>query len=236
MQAAVFFSRDRAAILGKNAAAWYDSKESACPEARIQLSPSIPIEVSRLNQRLKYPYEFIGEILITQDQIEERVSEIGAQITNDYQNSEKLMLLGLLRGSVMFMTDLMRNVRRPMTMDFMLVSSYAGSESTGFVRIDSDHKSSIAGWDVIIVDDIVDTGVTLYTIKKLLQDRNPRSLKICSLLDKTSRHKVDLTIDYCGFEIPDYFVVGYGLDIDEKGRNLPYIASVDLEKYRQLYG
>lgn len=189
-----------------------------------------------MNQRLKYPYEFIGEILITQDQIEERVSEIGAQITNDYQNSEKLMLLGLLRGSVMLMTDLMRSIRRPMTMDFMLVSSYAGSESTGFVRIDSDHKSSIAGWDVIIVDDIVDTGVTLYTIKKLLQDRNPRSLKICSLLDKTARHKVDLSIDYCGFEIPDYFVVGYGLDIDEKGRNLPYIASVDLEKYHQLYG
>lgn len=189
-----------------------------------------------MNQRLKYPYEFIGEILITQDQIEERVSEIGAQITEDYQNSEKLMLLGLLRGSVMLMTDLMRSIRRPMTMDFMLVSSYSGTDSSGFVRIDSDHKSSIAGWDVIIVDDIVDTGVTLYTIQKLLLNRNPRSLKICTLLDKTARHKVDLAIDYCGFEIPDYFVVGYGLDIDEKGRNLPYIASVDLNKYHQLYG
>ncbi len=86
------------------------------------------------------------------------------------------------------------------------------------------------------MDDIVDTGFTLYTIKKLLLDRSPRSLKVCSLLDKTARHKVDLQLDYCGFEIPDYFVVGYGLDIDEKGRNLPYIASVDLEKYRHLYG
>jgi len=172
-----------------------------------------------LNQRLKYPYEFIGEILITQEQIEERVAEIGEQITQDYQNSEKLLLLGLLRGSVMFMTDLMRSVRRPMTMDFMLVSSYSGADSTGFVRIDSDHKSSIAGWDVIIVDDIIDTGFTLHTVRKLLLDR-----------------KVDIQIDYCGFEIPDHFVVGYGLDIDEKGRNLPYIASVDLDKYHQLYG
>lgn len=207
------------------------------PESCMRLSPSTPnIEVRTLNQRLKYPYEFIGEILITQDQIEERVSEIGSQITEDYQDSEKLMLLGLLRGSVMFMTDLMRSIRRPMTMDFMLVSSYTGTESSGFVRIDSDHKSSIAGWDVIIVDDIVDTGFTLYTIKKLLMDRKPHSLRVCSLLDKTARHKVDLKLDYCGFEIPDYFVVGYGLDIDEKGRNLPYIASVDLDRYHQLYG
>ncbi len=190
----------------------------------------------KLNQRLKYPYEFIGDILITQDQIEERVAEIGAQITEDYQNSEKLLLLGLLRGSVMFMTDLMRSIRRPMTMDFMLVSSYSGTDSTGFVRIDSDHKSSIEGWDVIMVDDIVDTGLTLHTVRKLLIDRKPHSLKICTLLDKVARHKVDLDIDYCGFEIPDYFVVGYGLDIDEKGRNLPYIASVDLDKYHQLYG
>jgi hypoxanthine phosphoribosyltransferase len=189
-----------------------------------------------LNQRLKYPYEFIGEILITQDQIEERVGEIGAQITEDYKDSEKLVLLGLLRGSVMFMTDLMRSIRRPMTMDFMLVSSYSGTDSSGFVRIDSDHKSSIAGWDVIIVDDIVDTGITLNTIRRLLTDRNPRSLRLCTLLDKKARHKVDMNIDYCGFEIPDYFVVGYGLDIDEKGRNLPYIASVDLERYHQLYG
>lgn len=189
-----------------------------------------------LNQRLKYPYEFIGEVLITQDQIEERVDEIGARITEDYQNSEKLLLLGLLRGSVMFMTDLMRSIRRPMTMDFMLVSSYSGTNSSGFVRIDSDHKSSIAGWDVIIVDDIVDTGITLNTVRKLLLDRHPNSLKICTLLDKKSRHKVNLDIDYCGFEIPDYFVVGYGLDIDEKGRNLPYIASVDLDKYHEMYG
>jgi hypoxanthine phosphoribosyltransferase len=188
-----------------------------------------------MKPQLKYPYAFIGEILITQEQIQERVKALGEQITLDYQDSDKLLLLGLLRGSVMFMTDLMRYVCRPMTMDFMLVSSYAGSESSGFVRIDSDHKTNINGWDVILVDDIVDTGYTIHTVCKLLKERKPRSLKICTLLDKKCRHKVDLSIDYCGFEIPDYFVVGYGLDIDEKGRNLPYIASVDLEKYKALY-
>jgi len=188
-----------------------------------------------MNANLSFPYEFIGEVLITQQDIEERVRALGEQITSDYQNSEKLLLLGLLRGSVMFMTDLMRHVRRPMTMDFMLVSSYAGTESSGFVRIDSDHKTNIHDWDVILVDDIIDTGYTVYTVRKLLLERKPRSLKVCALLDKKARHKVDLGIDYCGFEIPDYFVVGYGLDIDEKGRNLPYIASVDLEKYKKMY-
>ncbi|WP_322794585.1 hypoxanthine phosphoribosyltransferase [Bellilinea sp.] len=188
-----------------------------------------------MNPRLKFPYEFIGEILITQEQIQQRVADLGEQITQDYQHSDKLLLLGLLRGSVMFMTDLMRHIRRPMTMDFMLVSSYAGTQSSGFVRIDADHKTNIYGWDVILIDDIVDTGYTLYTVRKLLLERQPRSLKICALLDKKARHKVDIQIDYLGFEIPDYFVVGYGLDIDEKGRNLPYIASVDLEKYKKLY-
>lgn len=188
-----------------------------------------------MNPRLKFPYEFIGEILITQEQIQQRVADLGEQITRDYQHSEKLLLLGLLRGSVMFMTDLMRHIRRPMTMDFMLVSSYAGTQSSGFVRIDADHKTNIYDWDVILIDDIVDTGYTLYTVRKLLLERQPRSLKICALLDKKARHKVDIHIDYLGFEIPDYFVVGYGLDIDEKGRNLPYIASVDLEKYKKLY-
>lgn len=182
----------------------------------------------------KFPYEFIGEVLITQEEIEQRVNSLGEQITHDYRDSQNLLLLGLLRGSVMFMTDLMRKVHRPMTMDFMSVSSYAGSETTGFVRIDSDHKTNINGWDVILIDDIVDSGYTIHTIRKLLLDRKPKSLKVCALLDKVSKHKVDIDIDYCGFEIPDYFVVGYGLDIDERGRNLPYIASVDLEKYQAL--
>ena len=187
-----------------------------------------------MNPNLEFPYPFIDQVLITQQQIEQRVLSLGAQITQDYQDSENLLLLGLLRGSVVFITDLMRVVHRPMTMDFMSVSSYSGSQSSGWVRIDSDHKTSIAGWDVILIDDIVDTGITLNTVKKLLLDRKPRSLRTCALLDKTERHVVDVPIDYLGFPIPDHFVVGYGLDIDEKGRNLPYIASVNLEKYRSM--
>ncbi|NLG99868.1 MAG: hypoxanthine phosphoribosyltransferase [Chloroflexi bacterium] len=182
----------------------------------------------------KFPYEFIGGILISQQEIEERVAFLGEQITNDYRDSNKLLILGLLRGSVMFITDLMRKINRPMTMDFMSVSSYTGTESSGFIRIDSDHKTNIRNWDVILVDDIVDSGYTIYTIQKLLLDRHPRSLKVCALLDKVSKHKVDIKIDYCGFQIPDHFVVGYGLDIDEMGRNLPYIGYVDLEKYQEM--
>jgi hypoxanthine phosphoribosyltransferase len=181
----------------------------------------------------KFPYDFIGEVLITPEQIHDRVSELGRQITLDYQDSEKLIIIGLLRGSVVFITDLMRKIHHPMTMDFMSVSSYSGSETSGFVRIDLDHKTNIFGWDVILVDDIVDSGFTIQTVRKLLLDRKPKSLRICALLDKKERHKVETPIDYLGFEIPDYFVVGYGLDIDEKGRNLPYIASVDLSKYQK---
>ncbi len=185
-----------------------------------------------MGQENKYPYNFIGKILITQEEIEQRVTFLGQKITVDYHDSQKLMLLGLLRGSVMFITDLMRKIHHPLTMDFMSVSSYSGTESSCFIRIDSDHKANISGWDVILIDDIVDTGYTIHTVRKLLLDRNPHSLKVCALLDKVSRHKVAIQIDYCGFQIPDYFVVGYGLDIDEKGRNLPYIAAVDLEKYK----
>src|SRR5512146_485044 len=132
----------------------------------------------------KFPYEFIGEIIITQEQIHERVNELGRQITQDYQESDNLLILGLLRGSVVFITDLMRKIHHPLTMDFMSVSSYSGSETSGFVRIDSDHKTNISGWDVILVDDIIDSGFTIKTVRKLLLDRNPHSLKVCALLDK----------------------------------------------------
>lgn len=181
-----------------------------------------------------FQYDFISKVLITPDQIERRVRQLGLEITEDYHDSDRLMLLGLLRGSVMFITDLMRSIHRPLTMDFMSVSSYGGSSSgSGFVRIDHDHKAPIAGWDVILIDDIVDTGHTIFTVRKLLLDRHPRSLKVCALLDKPERHKRGVHIDYCGFSIPDEFVVGYGLDIDEKGRNLPYIASVDFSRYQK---
>lgn len=181
----------------------------------------------------EFPYDFIDRIIIPKEDIQKRVQLLGKQIANDYKDSEKLLLLGLLRGSVVFITDLMMHVSRPMTMDFMSVSSYSGTESSGFVRIDSDHKTNIRGWDVILIDDIVDSGYTIKSVSRLLLDRQPKSLKVCALLDKPDRHKVDIHIDYLGFSIPDYFVVGYGLDIDEKGRNLPYIASVDLNKYKK---
>jgi len=180
-----------------------------------------------------FPYDFIDRVIISEEDIKQRVQVLGQTIASDYKDSENLLLLGLLRGSVVFITDLMRNIHHPMTMDFMSVSSYAGSVSSGFVRIDSDHKTNIHGWDVILVDDIIDSGYTVHTVRKLLLDRKPRSLKVCALLDKVERRKVKIDIDYFGFQIPDYFVVGYGLDIDEKGRNLPYIASVDLNKYRK---
>ena len=179
-----------------------------------------------------FPYEFIDKVLISAEEIQTRVKVLGETITQDYKDSEKLLLLGLLRGSVVFLTDLMREIRRPITMDFMSVSSYDKSESSGFVRIDADHKTNIRGWDVILIDDIVDSGYTIRTVRKLLLDRTPRTLKTCALLDKPDRHKVDISIDYLGFTIPDYFVVGYGLDYDEKGRNLPYIASVDFKKLK----
>jgi hypoxanthine phosphoribosyltransferase len=188
-----------------------------------------------MNAAPNFPYDFIDQVIITADQIETRVAKLGETITTDYKNSDRLLLLGLLRGSVMFMTDLMRKVHLPMTLDFMSVSSYAGSSSSGFVRIDHDHKTNIFGWDVILIDDIVDTGYTIHTVRKLLLERKPKSLKICTLLDKPDRHKVEFPVDYLGFSIPDYFVVGYGLDIDEMGRNLPYIASVNLDKYRNKY-
>jgi len=184
------------------------------------------------NQR-PFPYDFIDRVIISKADIEKRVQVLGETITRDYQDSERLLLLGLLRGSVVFLTDLMRHVQRPITMDFMSVSSYNKSESSGFVRIDSDHKTNIRGWDVILIDDIVDSGYTIRTVRKLLLEREPRSLKVCALLDKPERHKVDIAIDYLGFTIPDYFVVGYGLDYDEKGRNLPYIASIDLSKQKE---
>lgn len=183
-----------------------------------------------MENETNFPYQFIDRVIITEADIKARVKILGETITRDYQDSEKLLLLGLLRGSVVFITDLMREIRRDITMDFMSISSYNKSETSGFVRIDSDHKTNIRGWDVILIDDIVDTGYTIRTVHKLLLDREPRSLKVCALLDKPDRHKVDIEIDYLGFSIPDYFVIGYGLDYDEKGRNLPYIASVDLNK------
>lgn len=164
------------------------------------------------------------EILITEEQIAKRVEELGLQITKDY-DGEPVLLVGILKGSVPFMADLMRKIDLDVTIDFMSVSSYgAGTVTSGEVKIKKDLDTDIEGKNVIIVEDIVDTGLTLSLLKKKLLERNPKSLKICTALDKPSRRRADIKADYIGFEIEDKFIVGYGLDTDQRCRQLPYIS------------
>ncbi len=164
------------------------------------------------------------EILITKEQLEEKVSELGAQISKDYAG-KPMLLVGILKGSVPFMADLMRHIDGDVEIDFMAVSSYGGStSSSGVVRIIKDLDHDIAGKNVIIVEDIVDSGLTLSYLKAHLLGRNPASLKVCTILDKPARRQVDFVPDYCGFQVEDKFIVGYGLDYDQKYRQLPYIS------------
>ena len=169
----------------------------------------------------------LGEVLITRDQIAARVAEMGKEIAKDYEGKE-LLVVGILRGSVPFMADLIREIDNPLTIDFMSVSSYGASTKTsGVVRILKDMESDIAGKHVLIVEDILDSGNTLSTIIEILRGRGVNSLRICSLLDKPSRRTTVVPLEYTGFVIPDKFVVGYGLDYNEKHRNLPYIGVVE---------
>lgn len=168
----------------------------------------------------------IKKILITEEQLEKRISELGRQITDEYKD-KKLLLLSILKGSVVFLSDLMREIDLPLEIDFMCVSSYQNStKSSGNVRILKDLTKDIKDYSVLIVEDILDTGMTLsYLIPELL-DRNPESLRICTLLDKPSRRKVPLKADYVGFQIENHFIVGYGLDYAEQYRNLKYIGII----------
>ena len=170
---------------------------------------------------------FLGETLIDEDQLKQRVKEMGAQISTDYEGQD-LLLLCILKGGVLFLTDLMREITIPHDIDFMAVSSYGKEirESTGIVRILKDLDEPINDRNILIVEDIIDTGFTLDYITRNLIARQPASLKICTLLDKAERRQVDIPIDYTGFVIPDKFVFGYGLDLDEKFRNLPFIGVV----------
>ncbi len=171
----------------------------------------------------KKKYDF-SEVLISEKEIENRIAELGEQITRDYAG-KSLLLIGILKGSVIFMADLMRRIRLDVEMDFMSVSSYGGAtSSSGVVRILKDLDEDIRGKNVLIVEDIIDTGLTLTYIKEYLEKRAPESLRIVTLLDKPARRKVDLEIDYIGFEVEDKFIVGYGLDIDQKYRHLPYVS------------
>ena len=173
----------------------------------------------------------IQEILVSEQQLKEKVAELGAAISRDYAGKD-LMLVSILKGSVVFMADLMRAVTIPCNIDFMVVSSYgSGTTTTGLVKIIKDLDQDLSGKDVIIVEDILDTGVTLSNLVPMLKMRHPNSVKICTILDKPERRKAQISADYSGFEIPDAFVVGYGLDYDEKYRNLPYVGVLKKEIY-----
>ncbi|GAB6157996.1 hypoxanthine phosphoribosyltransferase [Desulfotomaculum varum] len=174
----------------------------------------------------------VEKILLNEQQIQERVKQLGQQITADYRG-ESILMVGILKGAMIFLADLVRNIEIPTFFDFMAVSSYgAGTVSSGVVRILKDLDKSVEGKHVIIVEDIVDTGLTLQYLLENMKSRGPASLKVCTLLDKPDRRKVDIPIDYNGFRIPDEFVVGYGLDFNERYRNLPYIAVLKPEIYK----
>jgi len=176
--------------------------------------------------------EFLEEVLIAEDALQARIAELGAQISRDYAG-QQIHLVCILRGGVLFLADLMRKITIPNTIDFMAVSSYgAGArKSTGQVRITLDLQQDIHNLHVILVEDIVDSGYTIATVLEFLRSRHPKSLRVCTLLDKAERREMVVPIDYCGFVIPDKFVFGYGLDLDELHRNLPFIGAVNPHRY-----
>ena len=173
----------------------------------------------------------IERVLISQIELEKKVQEIGEQISKDYEG-ETPIFVGVLKGCFIFMADLMRHVTINCSMDFMAVSSYQGTSSTGAVKINKDLNESIEGKHLILVEDILDSGVTLNYLKNYLSVRKPASIKIATLMDKPARRKADIYADYSCFEVPDVFVVGYGLDYNEKYRNLPYIGVLKPEVYQ----
>ena len=173
----------------------------------------------------------IREVLLTKEEIEEVVKELGKKITEDYKG-KNLFLITVLKGAVVFLGDLMRAIEMPCEIEFMVLSSYgSGTTSTGSVKIVNDIDLPLEGKDVLIVEDILDTGFTLSFLYKLLEERKPNSIEICTLLDKPDRRKVEINAKYTGRKIPDEFVVGYGLDYDEKYRNLPFIGVLKPEVY-----
>ncbi len=180
---------------------------------------------------MKMMKDDIKKVLLSEEELHARVSELGAQLSRDYAG-KNLLMVSVLKGSVVFMADLMRAISEPAEIDFMVVSSYgSGVKSSGVVKIVKDLDINLQGKDILIVEDILDSGMTLDYIKGMLLDRNPSSIRICTLLDKPARRKADLQADYVGFTVPDEFVVGYGLDYDERYRNLPYIGVLKPEVY-----
>jgi len=166
----------------------------------------------------------VGEILIEQEPLQARIAELGAEISSEYEGRD-LLLVGVLKGAVFFMADLMRELSIPCEIDFMAISSYgAATDSSGVVRILKDLDTNIAGRDVLVVEDIIDSGLTLSYLMRSLKARKPESLEICALLTKPERREIEVPVKFVGFEIPNKFVIGYGLDFAERYRNLPYVA------------
>jgi len=178
-------------------------------------------------------HEFLEEVLISEETLQQRIAELGGEISRDY-DGRQLHLICILRGGVIFLADLIRHLTIPNTIDFMAVTSYGvgARQTTGKVRITFDLQQDIFDLDCLLVEDIVDSGYTIATVLEFLRTRHPRSLKVCTLLDKAERREIQVPIDYCGFVIPDKFVFGYGLDLDELYRNLPFIGTVNPERYK----
>ena len=174
--------------------------------------------------------EFLDEILYSEEDIDKKVRELGAQITKDYKDKD-LLVVGILKGAVSFMSDLIKRIDLPLTVDYMDVTSYEGVNTSGQVKIWKDLDNSIEGKDVLIVEDIIDTGTTLNYIKNLFENRLANSVTIATLLNKPKRRKIDVYVKYIGYDIEDLFVIGYGLDYNEIGRNLPYIGTLKKEIY-----
>ena len=173
----------------------------------------------------------IERVLLTEEEIQKIVERLGEEITKDYEG-KNLLVVSVLKGSVMIMADLMRQIKLPCKIDFMAVSSYgSGTTNSGTVKIIKDLSINLEGYDILIVEDILDSGITLSNLKELLMLRKPASVKICTFLDKPDRRKADIVADYTGAQIPDEFVVGYGLDYDEKYRNLPFVGVLSPSVY-----
>jgi hypoxanthine phosphoribosyltransferase len=169
----------------------------------------------------------VKSVLIGEDELRRRIAELGAEVSDDYRDKD-LLLVGVLKGAVFFMADLMRNLSIPCEVDFMAISSYgASTDSSGVVRILKDLDINIEGRDVLVVEDIIDSGLTLSYLIRNLESREPASLEICALLTKPARREIDVPVRYTGFEIPNEFVIGYGLDFGERYRNLPYVGVFD---------
>jgi hypoxanthine phosphoribosyltransferase len=165
----------------------------------------------------------IGKPLLTVEQIQNKVKELAAKISEDYEGKE-ILTVGILRGAFIFFSDIVRHIQVPMNIDFLIASSYIKTQTSGEIKIHADLREDVRAKHVLLIEDIVDSGLTLKYIQDMLLARNPASLRTCAFLDKKSRRKTELKLDYIGFEIPDYYIVGYGLDYDNKFRNLPYIS------------